>query len=456
MLVSFDFSAVGRQGALVNFGNPIRGLKPIGRMFRSFAFEGAALRVMRELGKRENAKLYARAELQLMDIDGRPSKREEVYLGRWAAFVPGVRASERAFVTYLNLQRADTFDAMAAMASRNGTIDTADAKAIARFVNVFTGRGSLNQLAQAARVLSQALWSPRLALSRFQVLLLQPLWAGRGVSFRTRAVIALEYAKTLTGIAVFFATITAALWALIGPPGPDEEWNIELDPRSSDFMRIRIGDTRIRPLAGLSLTTVLLARLITGKMKTLGGEIIPIRGVEVPFGRRTGSALVGAYLRNKLAPIPGTVSNILSGVSPTGEIVTTKTVARDLTVPLSFREIGTLMKEHGVPAALTMQMLEVGGMGVQNYDDRNVKKPEIPLHKIRNTALRERTRRQRAQARADKLADKFRSEGATSRTAMLRRFREDFIEQHPATKLRSKAYPAAQLRFRRAMRRAGN
>jgi hypothetical protein len=376
ILVSYDMSAVGRQGALVNFGNPLKGVRPIWRMFRSFFSVAVASRVRNQLDNRPNAALYNRAGLELMDLDGRLSKREEQYLGRWSQYVPGVPASERAFVTYLNVLRADMFDALAATASRNGTIADADAKAIARYVNVATGRGGVAEFQRAARFLATVFWSPRLAFSRFQYLFLQPLWAGQGVSLRTRMTIAREYAKTLTGITIFFASATAALYALLGPPGDDEEWNVELDPRSSDFMRIRIKDTRIRPLAGLSQTTVLLTRLYTGETKQLRtGKIVAIRGAEVPFRGTTGASVVSRYLRNKLAPVIGTGLDVLSGKNVVGELVTPKTVARDLTIPLSFRDIAVLMKEHGVPSALTLQMLESFGMGVQHYDD-NIRKQE--------------------------------------------------------------------------------
>jgi hypothetical protein len=464
ILVSYDVSAVGRQGGLVVFGNPIKGIEPIGRMFRSLRSKAAASRVMNEIEKRENAALYARSGLELMELDGRLSKREEQYLGRWSKYVPGVPASERAFVTYLNLLRADLFDAMAASVSRGGTITEADAKVIATYVNVATGRGGIAEFQRAARFLATFFWSPRLALSRFQYLaggiaaparLLVP---GQDVSRRTRMVIAREYAKTLTGITIFFATATAALTALLGPPSDDEDgWNIELNPRSSDFMRIRIKDTRIRPMAGLSQSTVLLTRLYTGEMKQLGtGEVVPIRGEEVPFGRSTGAAVVGRYLRNKLAPVVGTGLNVLAGKNVVGEQVTPKTVARDLTIPLSFREIGILMKEHGVPAALTLQMLESFGMGVQNYDDMSRKSTPTRKEAFRQLgragyAATSPSASDRAQLRAIKAF------GDARLTEVLRAFdsySNERVDGRRRLKVNGKAYNRRKLRLLRLYRKA--
>jgi len=165
--------------------------------------------------------------------------------------------------------------------------------------------------------------------------------------------------------------------------------------------------------------------------------------------------------------------NILTGENIIFEAVTPKTVARDLTIPLSLRQIHTLMKEHGVPSGTALQMLEAFGVGVQKYDDNltEAQHDVIKLEKQQRRTearpvllssdkqdlerLKERIRVRKRDVRADKQVAKFRKEGITARSGMWRRFREDFIEKHPTTRLKSKAYPAARLRFRRALRDAG-
>ena len=42
----------------------------------------------------------------------------------------------------------------------------------------------------------------------------------------------------------------------------DEETSVELDPRSSDFMKIKLGNTRVDPWGGMQQQIVLSSRLI--------------------------------------------------------------------------------------------------------------------------------------------------------------------------------------------------
>src|SRR5690606_18698368 len=105
-------------------------------------------------------------------------------------------------------------------------------------------------------------FAPRLVASRFQLVLGQPFYGGTA---RTRKLIAQEYAKFLTGIGL--------VYLLSGLMGAE----LEFDPRSSDFGKIKVGNTRIDPLAGISQVTVLLYRLGSGQIKTGRGRIEPIR-----------------------------------------------------------------------------------------------------------------------------------------------------------------------------------
>lgn len=366
---SFDLSAVGRQGGIVNFGHPVRGARGIANMFRAFGSKAEASRAQHELENRPNAALYKRARLELTDPEGRLSQQEEVYMARWSKMIPGVAGSERAYVTYLNRLRADTFDEMAVTLGRTGTLTESEAKVIANYVNAATGRGDLGKFKGAAVPLATVFFAPRFVLSRFQYLTFQPLRM-KGGTPRTRKLIALEYARTLSGLGLVLSTAAFALWARLGLPGNDKEWNIELDPRSSDFGKIRIGNTRIDPLFGLQQVTVLLGRLLTGRTKQIGtGLIVPIRGEKVPYGRATGAEVVGRFMRTKLAPAIGTSLNVLAGENLLGEPITNKTVAEDLVMPISLQDIGPLMRKHGFTGGTVLALLEIFGTTVQHYDE---------------------------------------------------------------------------------------
>ena len=377
IMTSFDLSAVGRQGGILVAAHPKLAKDAMSDMFKSFASEAAFSKSENEIANRPNSALYRRSKLALTSIHDKLTKMEEAYMSRWAKKIPGVSHSERAYVAFLNRIRADVFDALVATLGKDGSVTDSEAKIIANYVNVATGRGDLGKAAAAAEVLATAFFSPRYVLSRFQFLTAQPLRKGlidgEG-SWRVRKLIAKEYARSLAGLGLFYGTMGLALSALIGPPGDDKKWNVEFDPRSSDFGKIRIGQTRIDPLAGLQQATVLLSRIITGKTKTLKGKVVPIRGEKVPFGTGNTADTIARFLRTKLSPAIGSVIDIATGRDVIGDPVTVSGEAIDAAIPLSFREIYQTMKEQGVPAGTALGILNLFGVGVQTYEERTKKK----------------------------------------------------------------------------------
>jgi len=155
---------------------------------------------------------------------------------------------------------------------------------------------------------------------------------------------------------------------------------LEEDPRSSDFGKIKIGETRLDPLSGLSQVTVLLSRLVSGEAKRLeSGKVVPIRGPKVPFGGQDSAGLVANFLRSKLAPLPGAGLNLVAGENVVGEPIGPLETIRDMTIPLSFRDIYEVMKEHGVAKGTAISILGLFGMGIQHHEKRAKQRPEQPM-----------------------------------------------------------------------------
>ena len=367
ILTSFDFSAVLRQGGFIAFAHPIRAIKAMPDMFRAFfGSEQTQFEVFQNIENRTNSQsgLYKRAGLQLTSFDGKLSAMEEAYMSRWAQYIPGVNRSEKAYIAFLNRLRADSFDAMTATLGKRGTISDPEAKLIANFVNVATGRGDLGMASAAAVPLATVFFSPRYVVSRFQLLNLQPLRKGvltKGQYItqtkRVRAQIALEYARTLIGLGIMYA-----LWTSLGG-------EVEDDPLSSDFGKFRIGDTRIDPLFGLAQATTLMSRLAAGEKKTISGDIVPIRGEDVPYGAQTADDVIKQFLRTKLAPVTGSAVDLIVGKDVLGRPVTLGSEAQELIIPMAYRDIYDTMRKQGIPKGTALGLLSIFGMGVQNYDD---------------------------------------------------------------------------------------
>ena len=352
---SIDLSAVLRQGAFVVLGHPIRGIKAMPSMFKALLSKEGQFAVEQEILQRPNYPLYEKSGLYLAEHGQKLSQMEEVYMSRLAEKIPGVAASQRAYTTYLNRLRADSFDAMVKTLAVREKPTPVEAKAIANFVNVATGRGSLGMKEGALVGLNTVFFAPRYVLSRFQILAAQPFYRG---TIRSRAIIAKEYARFLTGLAVVYSLGLLA------------DGNVEVDPRSSDFGKIRFGKTRVDPLAGLSQTATLVSRLVTGETKTLRGKIRPLRGEKVSFGGGDSADVIARFLRTKLSPVVGTGVDILAKRDVVGEKVTISRIPGKLLAPLALNDIYDAMIEEGVPAGTALAVLAIFGMGLQTYGNR--------------------------------------------------------------------------------------
>lgn len=358
LMTSFDLSAVLRQGGFIATGHPIRALKVFPDMLRALASEKAQFRINEEIRNRPNAPLYAQGKLYLAQ-DGPGvslSKMEEAYMSRWAKKIPGVGASERAYTTFLNKLRADSFDAMVETLTKNGKPTPEEIRAIANAVNVFTGRGDMGQHATAAATLNKLFFAPRYVLSRFQILTGQPL--RRGATMQTRGLIAKEYARALIGSGIVISLGMAA------------GGEVETDPRSTDFLKLKFGDTRLDTLFGLQQATVLMSRLTSGETKTSAGQLLPIRG-NVDFGKGDSFDLLARFARTKLAPIPGASVNLLAGRDMMGQPVTPESTTANLITPISLVDIYKAMEAQGVPKGIIFALLSTFGEGLSTYQTKS-------------------------------------------------------------------------------------
>jgi hypothetical protein len=352
IMTSMDFSAVLRQGGFIALGHPVRASKALAPMFHAFASEQYAHRVAKEISERPNAPLYAKSKLYLAERDGPLSSHEEGFMSRLAGRIPGVKASERAYTVFLNKLRVDSFDAMTEGLSRNGEPTLDEAKAIANYINKATGRGGLGNLETAAVPLASWFFSPRYLASRLQILAGQPFYGG---SAATRRMIAGDYAKFLIGLGVVYA---------IGAVAGGE---IEKDPRSSDFAKLKFGNTRLDPGTGLQQYIVFGSRIASGQTKSsTSGKVSSIRG-KVKYGQDDASDVIKRFARSKLAPLPSTAINLASGEDAVGQEVTLGSTAANLVTPMGARDVYQALRDQGVEKGTAIGLLNLFGMGASTY-----------------------------------------------------------------------------------------
>lgn len=366
ILTSLDVSAVLRQGGKIALGNPVRAARALKPMFEALASPQRAFEIDRALRERPNAGLYAASGLHLspFNLDAELSAREEIYQAQLVERIPGIRevvgASERAFSTFLNVLRADSFDAMTESFARNEAPTLDESKSIANFINIATGRGDLGKAEQAAQTLSTVFFAPRYVVSQFQFATANPI--RRASSGRARRLIAKEYGKFLLGWGVL-----AGLMAMAGA-------EIEEDPKSSDFLKFKFEDTRIDMGTGLIQPIVLVSRVATGETKSpVTGKERDIRGEDVPFGGDDTFDVLAKFLRTKLSPGVSLAVDLAAGQNVVGEKVDVTTVegagkaAMDKLVPISVQEIIDIYREQDVPIATIMSTLGLFGAGLSTF-----------------------------------------------------------------------------------------
>ncbi|MBK8583244.1 MAG: diguanylate cyclase [Flavobacteriales bacterium] len=414
-MTSLDLSAVLRQGGFIAYGNPLRAMRSFVPMLRAFASDEAAFAVNESLqgrgpNPRANARAYKMAGLELTESHNsyKLTKVEENFQARWLDSIPKwalgglVRGSSRSFVTFLNLLRADSFDAMTAALALREIPSAEEAKAIANYINVATGRGKIGTGAgYQGTGLNTVFFAPRLVASRFNLLAGQPLYGG---SNRTRKLIAQEYARFMAGVGMVFV-LAAIAKAMLGDD--DDEEITSFDPRSSNFLKIKVGDyTYVDPLAGLAQVTVFVARELSGETVSTKGKLAPLRSRDgVPrltdvradlnelapdvfgypgylpskpgYGQRDGFNVLVDFGRTKLAPFPSAIINTLAGENVVGQTTTDVLgvevnpvvgEAVNMVVPMSLSNIDDLLREHGVAGGMSIQLLNMLGMGVQYRD----------------------------------------------------------------------------------------
>lgn len=351
---AYDMSAVLRQGGFFSLAEPVKSAKALAASLRALASEDYAQRVNVALENRPLASLGRQAGLDLTELGGRPGGREEELMSTLADRIPGVRPSNRAFTTFLNVQRALAFDDMVQGAPDAVTQD--QARALATLVNVATGRGAPGRFAPAMQYLAIPFWSPRLTLSRFQLLLGQPLWRGDRM---TRKLVVKQYAKALVGIGAVYSLVQM-FDALDG----EDDVSIEFDPRSSDFGKIRVGRTRIDPLAGLSQMTVLLARLTPPfKKKTKTGEIVSLRG-DVGYGKDDVLDVISHFLRSKASPTFGLAAELISGKDYNDREIGVGESLAGAAIPLATTDLAEAIQEHGLSRGSAFGLLSLLGWAV--------------------------------------------------------------------------------------------
>jgi len=365
-----EWSFVLRQGGAYAFAHPIRALQMQPKMIGAFFSQKDFYTINQEILNNPDAPAMKKAGLHFGALDNLTdgTNQEEQLMGTILDKVPLVNKAahgfDRAAVTYLNMIRADSYRMMTNNGTIGGKATEQEAKDIAFFINVSTGRGSLGDFQQGARVMSRVIFSPRYVASRLQLFLGIPFFRANG---RAKTIIMQEYVRTMLGAATALGLAELFRRSIDDP----DEFDIEWDARSSDFAKLRFGNRRIDLLAGVGQFAVLAARVSRGETKSIGsGRIKKTRGKDVKWGQKFSSDLIKDFILYKGSPFSRVTLALLDGKTFDGPLTYENAMQwKNIPLPITYRDVLAAFKQEGVDVNIAISLMAFYGVGLQVYED---------------------------------------------------------------------------------------
>ena len=251
---SMDNSAIFRQGWKTMFSHPgiwtKNAKETFGDMVKQFGGKAVIDEVQADIQSRPTYELMKKAKLDIGTTEEQfPSHLAE----KLPVFGRLYKASEAGYTGFVYKTRADVFDKYLKIAETSGVniTDSKQLESIAKLVNSLTGRGHLGDMGEkAAGAVNNLFFSPRFLKSNIDFLTAHQFQKGVTPFVRKQA------ATNLVKVIVGSASILAIANAL--KPG-----SVETDPRSSDFGKIKIGNTRFDVTGGMGSIITLASRLVS-------------------------------------------------------------------------------------------------------------------------------------------------------------------------------------------------
>ena len=353
LMASIDFSAPLRQGLFL-IGRPKQFLPAFRDMFKYAFNEKAYQGLLTDIQKRPTYPLMRESKLSIMDLGSSLTGREEKFMSNLAEKIPGigrlVRGSGRAYTGFLNKLRADVFDDLVTKFQSQGIkIEGKALNDLSNFIGTFTGRGKLGALEGSAVALNSVFFAPRLMASRLNIL--NPLYYTKlAPPVRKEALKSLFATGSIAGTVLTLAKLNGA--------------EVGIDPRSADFGKIKLGNTRYDILGGTQQYIRAAAQLITGE------HISSTTGVKTTMGEGykplTRLEIASRFLETKEAPIASFVTALLKGQDALGKKLDIPKEVTDRFTPMVIQDMKDLYKERGLEG-IGMGIPAFFGTGVQTY-----------------------------------------------------------------------------------------
>lgn len=265
-------------------------------------------------------------------------------------------ASETAYQAGAMRLRVDIADRLYEIAAKQGIDlnDKTQVGAINQLVNSLTGRGELPTGESWNNALNKTFFSPKNVKSNLDFLLLQPFGFGRNVTKFTQKQAGLNLLSTLGSVGVVLG-LANTLW-------PD---SVELDSRSSDFGKIKIGNTRFDVTGGLGSYVVLLSRFITGETKSTTTGLVTKKGEK--YGTGDKMDFFWDFAENKFSPALSLAKTLWLGTDFKGEPISRSDAVLQALLPIPASNAYETLKDPKAAPFLVALIADSLGFGTSTY-----------------------------------------------------------------------------------------
>jgi hypothetical protein len=379
-LSSFDNSFFGRQGIKMFFSQPDIWAKDFAKSWGDIGRELVKTKssvepmdiIKADIYSRENA-INGKYDTAGIDLG---LSTEEAFPSPLPGKLPILgrlfNASETAFNGAALRMRADYGDRILKKAEEFG-IDTSDkdqSQGLGKLINAMTGRGYIGKVSTIGKEVNAGFFSIRFAKSNFDTLTMHRLGfaveKGLGRDFVRREA-AMNTLKMVAGMAAIMTT------ANLLQPG-----SAELDPRSANFGKIKIGQHTFDLTGGMGSFATLAARLVPtmhkGKLsfwyKSRNGVYTDL--VADKYGQQNAMDILNGFWEGKLSPVASIARDLWSGRTYQGTKPSALNETTGLFTPLPIQTFEQL-HEPEAGTALGFMILEELGLSV-NTDQASQKK----------------------------------------------------------------------------------
>lgn len=373
LMASMDYSAPLRQGIVAGVAHPLTAAKAGVEMFRASFSQKHFDRWVNDTRESPRFEDMKRSGLAVTDPHS-PflAAREEQFMNNTAEKIPLIgrliKGSERAYVMFLNKMRVDLYNRFADRFEENGETYDNNPKlyeAMARLINNETGRGNLGVMESAAPILNTVFFSPRLIASRVNLLSnwLNPQWYRN-----TPKQIRVMYMKDMLKFIGLGATILGLIKMASAGGDDEDKLTVETDPRSTDFGKLKAGNTRWDIWGGFQQYIRVITQIASGEKKSATTGELQELDSKGRFGESRGNVLT-RFVRGKLAPVPSMAVDFFQGTDIVGEKVTVKGELEGM-LPLIYSDVKEAMQDRGVSSLYTVGLPAMFGVGVNTYEAR--------------------------------------------------------------------------------------